>query len=553
MTAINEYIPERNNKYFRKEEDREYYVLIRHKKDINVYTYNDIIDAFGEKDIKKAIDIKRNKTDGMERIFSIINGDEIHYGHTKYKLYEKFKHEISKKMNGDKSYFDQFGSIEKLKLGLVGFIYGEYNKQDVEYVIKKYIERKTVEYINPEYDKRLKNIAKNICLDYNYNFEWVIKYFDQVIEFIERYENINTQKTYISTIMFVLKHYVKNSEKYYNFCSAKLSKLSEEIEKICDEQKVLDSRYDNILLFDDIVKLREKYEKTSEETEKLNYQYLILCLYTMQPCIRSEYKDMEILRVNNDDIPIDTKNYLNICEDGEMYICMNKDKNIYAKGRELIKIIDTKLSDIINRSLELFDRKYLISKIYDNKTASGTEFRKLIDEIFAPLSFGIDMFRSAYVMNIYNKYNTKKLKEIASAMRTSVEMMTTHYNKFMGGNEGDNLRKQSSDNYKKIITNRDNAENKDDVNDVYAKKYYKNNADKIKEAEKNYYDLNKEVIIAKLREKRSSGISDEQKEKARWQDYLRKLNKGVMKPKEKTLNKYNICLNENTGKYERIV
>lgn len=160
----------------------------------------------------------------------------------------------------------------------------------------------------------------------------------------------------------------------------------------------------------------------------------------------------------------------------------------------------------------------------------------------------MNMFRSAYVNNIYGKRNTKRLKEIAKDMRTSLYAMTTHYNKFFNNDEGKDIIKKLREKYNKIPDI--NIENKDkfniDVNE-YSREYYKNNRDKVNEMAKQYYEKNKEDIRI-----RRNNICDEEREKIRRQYYLRKLNKNKdsMKPKKKTLDKYNIFFNDDTNEYE---
>jgi hypothetical protein len=482
------------------------------------------------------------------RIYAIEVDGSIYFEYTKYKLYEKFAYEIGRKYNSNKSNYDAYGDIKQIKLELVGFMYGKYTVSDIKYVINKYIEKKDVEYINPQYEKRLMNIEEKLGIEHTREYEWITKYFDKVIEFVESYENLNTQKAYITALAFVLGHYIENGGKHYEICTEKMAELSKEIQDVCDEQKILDNRLENMLMYEDLVRLREKYKKYENISMKIHYQYLILCLYTMQPCLRSEYKNMKILQVANTRIPKDNDNYINICRDGNIYICINNDKTTYANGRGMIEVKDEELKNIIFSSIETYRRKYLITKIKDVSEPSGKEFSVLINDIFSPLKFGVDMFRSAYVNNIYGKHNTKRLKEIAKDMRTSLYAMTTHYNKFFNNEEGKDIIKKLKENYDKIPDI--NIENKDkfniDVNE-YSREYYKNNRDKVNEMAKQYYEKNKEDIKI-----RRNNICDEEREKIRRQDYLRKLNKNKdsMKPKKKTLDKYNIFFNDDTNEYE---
>lgn len=540
-----EFIPTKDNKYFRREPDTSYYILLNFKK--RIYKYKDIKEIFGKENIKKIKDLKGFKPDGIMRIYTVEVDGNKYYEYTKYKLYEKFAYEIGKKYNIDKSNYDKYGDIKKIKLELVGFMYGKYTIKDVEFVIKKYIEKKDIKYINPQYEKRMMKIEENFNIEHTENYDWTIKYFDKIIEFIESYENLNTQKAYMVALTYVIGHYVENSNKYYEICSEKMVELTKKLQDIYDEQKILDNRLENMLLYEDLIRLREKYKEYNNESIKLHYQYLILCLYTMQPCLRSEYKDMKILQITNEKIPKDNNNYINICRDGNIYICINDDKTTYSNGREMIEILDDELKEIIVKSIKTYGRKYLITKINNTEEPSDKEFSIMINDIFSPLKFGIDMFRSAYVNNIYNKYNNKTLKKIAKMMRTSFYAMTTHYNKFFGDENGKDIIKKLKQNYKKI-PNID-LDNKNKLTNIQSKKnneeYYKKNQELINNNAKKYYEKNKESIKIKR-----NNICDEERERIRCQDYLRKLNKNCIKPTKKTLDKYNIFFNDETDKYE---
>ena len=66
------------------------------------------------------------------------------------------------------------------------------------------------------------------------------------------------------------------------------------------KQELLPQRKDNFVLFHDIVKRREQFRQLFEQDKtnnKYNLSYVLLSLYTMQPPIRMEYKDMEIVNV----------------------------------------------------------------------------------------------------------------------------------------------------------------------------------------------------------------------------------------------------------------
>ena len=77
-----------------------------------------------------------------------------------------------------------------------------------------------------------------------------------------------------------------------------------------EDQTISRDRADNFVCFNDLVKRREEYRQLFEENpqnNKLNTNYLILALYTLQLPIRMEYKDMQIV---DEEPPRDDRNYL---------------------------------------------------------------------------------------------------------------------------------------------------------------------------------------------------------------------------------------------------
>lgn len=275
------------------------------------------------------------------------------------------------------------------------------------------------------------SFANALHLPKNNNFKALQTHHKKVYDYIiSKYKNETTRRTYLSALAKLFR-VAKGPESYLY---KKYSKLSVQLQKKIElnnlSQTVSPQRIANYITLKEIIKRREELRKLFEqnpEDHKINQQYLLLCLYTMQPPLRMEYKHMEIVNA----LPSNKQqNYL-VRKFDKFYTVINKDKvsNKYGQG---VFELSAELSDVIITSLKHYPRKFILSLNTNPDLPIGKQsFEILLRGCFSNKRIGVDLLRSAYITYVYDKKNVtmKDKTELAKQMRSSVAMASTIYHK----------------------------------------------------------------------------------------------------------------------------
>ena len=265
------------------------------------------------------------------------------------------------------------------------------------------------------------------------------------------------------------------------------------------------------------VNLLESVKVDDIRTMKEHYKYLALSLLTYQPPLRTSFYTSAMFATKSKDMASD-KNYIWLVTQGRRrcYFIVNQDKasnyKEYAKNKNLseIEIQDKKLVDIIYDSFEKYPRSYLFQT--GSNPISQKTFLSFLRDITGLTGLTVDIMRSSYVTFFYDENKTfKKREDLSKQMRHS------HYT--------------ASKNYLK----------------VFPKPAFEEKDLEIEHLRKEN-DLLQQKILD-LEEKVRSYEPDDRLFRKRRQDVLYTLNKKQGNPKEDTLQKYNIKLDESSNKY----
>ena len=260
-------------------------------------------------------------------------------------------------------------------------------------------------------------------------YKWILKNHNKIYDYIKKtYTNLGTLKSHINVLGMMMKKF--NKPLLYKKYSKESTDINDEYKKSFEDQN---HDIENFIPFKDIEKKRDEYKKLFENDKtnnKLNLMYLILSLYTYQPPLRMNYDDMMI--VNK--IPDNDNNYM-LNKNGKYYVIINHDKISNKLGSATFELND-KLNDIINESLSLFPRKYILSTQNDgDKPINKQGFESLMKQMFKNQKISIVLLRSAYITHMYSKPNftVRDKKELASKMRQTYEpnIQELHYQKLL--------------------------------------------------------------------------------------------------------------------------
>lgn len=250
------------------------------------------------------------------------------------------------------------------------------------------------------------------------NLDWIIEKHESIYQFIkEHYSKPNTIKTHLSTLGKVLR---LNNHPEWSIYSEESTDINNDIVNINKEQRLTQTEQTNWLTYNDIIKKRDELKTTHMASLKNHYNYLILCLYTLQPPLRSEWSNMGVGGgITDNFILLDDK-----------VIIINKDKVSSKIGPGVIKIINPQLIEIIKDSLNTWNRPYILTTLNElNAPLKIGGLRVLLKDIFNK-PVGTNMLRKAFINRFYNMNPSYKQREhLAHQMRNSVYIAEVSYRK----------------------------------------------------------------------------------------------------------------------------
>ena len=260
------------------------------------------------------------------------------------------------------------------------------------------------------------------------SYKWIGNHHKTIYTYIKTaYTNLNTLKSHISVLASMLKLLGTHPlyQKKYSYESTDLAK---EVQNISEHQELAPNR--NFVSLDEIEARRDELLelfRNNKSNNKLNLQSLMLSLYTYQPPIRQNYKDMLIV----DKIPDNNNNNFILKKGNKYYVVIQDDKVVNTYGPANFELND-KLNNIIDESLQAYPRKYILSLMSDpNKPLGKQNFERLLNECMPNKKLSVDLLRSAYITHYYNKPNftLAQKNDLAKKMRHSVNIAMLSYQK----------------------------------------------------------------------------------------------------------------------------
>lgn len=367
---------------------------------------------------------------------------------------------------------------------------------------------------------------------YDWLYNYMVKHYDNVDK--EDYIDINKRQlmgiienndswndSSKEGIYFMISRYLynkKNNDRYVKLYSRKgfelmqKTKQKEELNELDDKEK---ENYKEYEYFINILK------NTSDgPTLNEHYQYLLLSLLVLQPPLRTSYYNstqlLETLDRNNG-----KDNYIYLNRRGKIhaFYIVNTDKasnyKLYKMDKSLskIQIINDDLAKLINDSFIKYPRRYLFE--IKNKPVTEGTLLKWLRNITGIDKINIDMMRSIYITWFYKHNKTYGARDnLSRQMRHSQATASKNYLKVF--DEEDKLTPSE----KMETLNRDN---------LLMVQQLKKLEEQLKKCKG---DITEEPLYNKRRG-----------------DILYRYNKKGVKPKEDTLNKYNIWYDEETKMY----
>lgn len=284
---------------------------------------------------------------------------------------------------------------------------------------------KTKKYTTQEqYDMKANLWAKAIFPDLEYKeYDWVKDKSDEIYKHIvKKYETITSRHAHVNALAMLIKRYFPTSE-----LIDKYLKLNHNNRQIIDSNTEKQQR--DYVPHENIIKMgNDVYQKCilNKKDYKSNMIGLSILLNSLHPPMRNQLYELPIM----DNGTNKTKNYSYRDDTGRWHIVINMIQKKKINMND--DVVSEDLSKIIDHSMKLYPRKYLISS-WNEPTLQMCEgtISKVLG--FMVPSLGVDVFRHSYIVMFYdNKTLYKDRENLARMMLHSVKVADKIYDTFRG-------------------------------------------------------------------------------------------------------------------------
>jgi hypothetical protein len=323
--------------------------------------------------------------------------------------------------------------------------------------------------LNKTYKKITRQWLKALSIDDNDSLEFVFEKHPLINNLITmRNSSISTQKLNYSVLAKILKESDETNYKVYSEIATDLQKQCLELDKTNSIDKNEIKYYKTL---PEIIEKRDQLYKDRFNSLRDNYKYLVLSLYTKTPPLRTEWRNMPLIKNGISDP--DINQLLEILPAVKYIVYINNDK-VSSSREPLTYDLPKELTNDIFQSLVHFPRKYVFASFIDfDKPLNEKSFQQVLNSLFGH-SFGVRNLRSAYITDFYEKKKNILQKEnLAKYMRHSREIAEISYNK---------------------IPSSEVIDIKIDLTKAIAKIYKNNNPEKSKQDSKTYYHAHRHAI-----------------------------------------------------------
>ena len=242
---------------------------------------------------------------------------------------------------------------------------------------------------------------------------------------------IPTQRNYITSILVILTaqpKYKATCEKYkqalrtlndtYNEHINSHEKTEKEEKNWCNLKHLKNTVLNHYKREITERQLNNKNTLTSKEFD-LYQKYIISALYLLQPAVRLDFANMDIV-TTRDDMEDKNKNYLLNISRNTKYFYINEYKTSAKHGQIEIKI-NKELNSILNNWLKINDSEYLLVNKSGSKMTPNV-LSKAITKAFLPSgkNISLNLLRKIWISESVDLEALKRRKKLAHDMQHSL-------------------------------------------------------------------------------------------------------------------------------------
>lgn len=281
--------------------------------------------------------------------------------------------------------------------------------------------------------------AKRMFPDMDYKeYDWVITKHEQIAKHIlEQYEPATTRAAHFNALAMLINRYEPDTELVDKYKKV-VQQFRKKIDRKNEEQNSDYVPQKTILKMGNEI-FQQAIRKPNDK--KLNMVGLSILLNVLHPPMRNQLYDLPIVQYGSDVPYEETPNYTYRDVDGRWHIVIRMEQKQKINMND--DMISPEMSKIIDHSIKMYPRKYLISSwIKDINLSEGT-IRNNLGEMNP--SLGVDVFRHSYIIDFYNtKKSYKDRKNLARMMLHSINTADMIYDTYMGKAIESNEQKQTA-------------------------------------------------------------------------------------------------------------
>jgi hypothetical protein len=243
---------------------------------------------------------------------------------------------------------------------------------------------------------------------------------------VKLYPNANTRKTYFSRIVRFLRDEEAGDdiiEKYVEMMNKYQAKVVAQI----DAEKLTKNQDEKFLTWDEILDVRDKLEEIKDESFK-NYQnYLIVCLYTMLPPLRTDYTPMKVVERTPKS---KDHNYIMWTKHDPKFI-LNSYKTSWKYGEKVINKLPKDLVQVIREWFKTWNtkKKYFLLQKDKQSPLSKDDLIQRIRSIFKKYTdkqAGINILRHSFLSHVWDTLTHGDRKKNAYIMGHSLGTQSSY-------------------------------------------------------------------------------------------------------------------------------
>jgi hypothetical protein len=271
----------------------------------------------------------------------------------------------------------------------------------------------------------------------------------RIIEYLKRTYStkLPTQATYLNPLLVIARKLWPGEQQIYEALYNRYTAVRKLMDDARPAQQMTEREFKNWRTLEEInqrrVELQRKVNRTivPKRPEELTVgdrvtllRYLVLCLYTQMNAIRNDWSDLPVVRFEDlgstaaREVMSGSRNCLVEFAKGSYSLHLNMYKTVKTHGPQKLDI-PVRLCNVIAESLQIFPRKYLLSRMRTPDAPMGSGYlTKFLAAIYPDTNLGSCLLWKICVSNaMRDAPSLSERNQLAKSMLHTASIAQRHY------------------------------------------------------------------------------------------------------------------------------